>query len=440
MTCFLACSVSSYAQSVNISGGGHDVIRIEPDRNTGLNDIFVLYNMSDVIVEYNSSGDNVTWYRYSSLGGGYAEEVASVNDNMTSRLQNPEGNMGYIIEEGTSRYYIWLVDYAPYRFSIHGLDYASEQDCDRTLLIAQGTGAPIHYYTINGQQKELSREIEISYLTQVWNESSKVYDMVTTTSTLSNIEGTLSIIPPAYCSTYYHVAGDRFLRSWGMEEEYESPVYGVYAVDVHTYAEQTEDNSDEETGSNQIKGGSESDLGGSAPAEINFIAETTEGVIHNEWQLGSDPEFENVEYRLNEKNITYTFEQEGTYYVRFIGSNADGSCESIGDTFTVSIGASELKCPNAFSPDGDGVNDEWKVSYRSIIDFKCYIFDRYGNKIYEFDSPDAGWDGKKNGKVVKPGVYYYVIQAVGADGKKYKKSGDINILRHKTYNNSQQEE
>ena len=33
-------------------------------------------------------------------------------------------------------------------------------------------------------------------------------------------------------------------------------------------------------------------------------------------------------------------------------------------------------------------------------------------------------------KPVRPGVYYYVIQATGADGKKYKKSGDINIIRH----------
>ena len=40
-----------------------------------------------------------------------------------------------------------------------------------------------------------------------------------------------------------------------------------------------------------------------------------------------------------------------------------------------------------------------------------------------------GWDGKYKGKYVKPGVYYYVIEAKGADGKEYKKKGDINILR-----------
>lgn len=40
-----------------------------------------------------------------------------------------------------------------------------------------------------------------------------------------------------------------------------------------------------------------------------------------------------------------------------------------------------------------------------------------------------GWDGKYKGKLVKPGVYYYVIRAKGADGKIYKLSGDINIIR-----------
>ena len=101
----------------------------------------------------------------------------------------------------------------------------------------------------------------------------------------------------------------------------------------------------------------------------------------------------------------------------------------------MSIGASELLCPNAFTPDGDGVNDLWRVSYRSLVEFECWIFDRYGAQLYNFKDPEGGWDGKYGGKLVKPGVYFYVITAVGADGKKYKKSGDINILRRRAGDN-----
>ena len=43
---------------------------------------------------------------------------------------------------------------------------------------------------------------------------------------------------------------------------------------------------------------------------------------------------------------------------------------------------------------------------------------------------------KKGGKYVAPGVYFYVIEAEGSDGKKYKKKGDINILRPKNEDNS----
>ncbi len=46
-------------------------------------------------------------------------------------------------------------------------------------------------------------------------------------------------------------------------------------------------------------------------------------------------------------------------------------------------------------------------------------------------NPSQGWDGRYKGKLVPAGVYYYVIKARGTDGKEYKKSGDINIIKYK---------
>ncbi|WP_305257394.1 T9SS type B sorting domain-containing protein [uncultured Duncaniella sp.] len=97
----------------------------------------------------------------------------------------------------------------------------------------------------------------------------------------------------------------------------------------------------------------------------------------------------------------------------------------------MAVGASSLKCPNAFSPNGDGINDEWKVSYSGIVGFECSIFDRYGHKMISFSDPSQGWDGRHNGKNVPSGAYYYVIKARGADGKDYKLSGDINIVNYR---------
>jgi len=159
-------------------------------------------------------------------------------------------------------------------------------------------------------------------------------------------------------------------------------------------------------------------------------------VIHNEWQIARDQDFEHIDYRFNEQNLDYTFTEEGTYYVRFMGSNADGSCETAGETYTVGIGSSDLRIPNAFTPNEDGVNDVWKVAYRSLLEFSCTIFDRYGNELFHFKDPTQGWDGKYKGKYVKPGVYFYVIEAKGADGTRYKKGGDINLIRSKRYSNT----
>ena len=84
-------------------------------------------------------------------------------------------------------------------------------------------------------------------------------------------------------------------------------------------------------------------------------------------------------------------------------------------------------------------HDVYVINYRPsyIVDtiyrfsFKCWIFNKWGVQMFYFDSPDQGWDGKYRGKYVDPGVYYYVIEAKGANNKKMKLKGHINILRPK---------
>lgn len=63
------------------------------------------------------------------------------------------------------------------------------------------------------------------------------------------------------------------------------------------------------------------------------------------------------------------------------------------------------------------------------IKFEAVIFNRWGQKLYSWTDPAGGWDGKFNGKDVKQGVYYVMVKAVGADGKKYNIKRDVNLLR-----------
>lgn len=433
---------AGYAQSVTISGSQKDILEITPEKNTGLDAVFISYNGDGLSAEFVCPGTYVPkWYRYSNLGGGFAEEInTAVSSSGRSTLEGIQPGYGYIVEYGDNRYYFYLIDYSLHRLTLTSLEAAAEQDCTSTILNLEAKGEPLTYYTINGQQRSLDRGLMLEYNTEEWNESSKTFEKISATHSIANVSERIILTPPVYSNTFFTLKGDKFLQAWNEEQSIESPAFNPVAIDIHVNAEQvkksddtTDDNDSSDVPSNEIKGDG-SDLGGSAPAEINFTAECTEAVVFQEWQMASDAEFENITYRLTGKDLNYTFTQEGTVYVRFAAGNNDGSCEMYSDPFTVSVGATELYCPNAFSPGAsEGVNDEWKVSYKSLIDFQCWIFDRYGTQMCYFDDPSKGWDGKYRGKLVKPGVYYYVIQATGSDGKKIKKSGDINIIRYRMY-------
>ncbi len=95
------------------------------------------------------------------------------------------------------------------------------------------------------------------------------------------------------------------------------------------------------------------------------------------------------------------------------------------------IEKSLLQMPNAFSPNGDGINDIYKPKsgYQNITDFHAYIFNRWGQKLFEWSNPAEGWDGTFRGKPVKEGVYFVVVKAKGGDGKIYDIKRDVNLLR-----------
>ena len=367
----------------------------------------------------------VTWYKYSNLGGGYAEEISNIKQEgktYSINLSN-SSDMGYIIEEGTSRYYCWIIDYSKHKLQLSSLSIAPNQDCDMTELYFKGNASRITYYSITGQSKDLDREVLLSYNTLNYNETSESYDQILVEKTFPYIGSTILTESPL-CNTEFALSGDKFLKQWGEEQSINSTSYNTPKVEAKTFAIQTERGNDNE----QTE---ETALGGSAPCEIEFKAICSDAAIYKEWQMSNNSDFENITMRINEPVTTYTFDEYGTTFVRFVASNASGSCDYISDTYEVFVGESRLECPNAFSPDAsEGVNDEWKVSYKSIISFDCQIFNRWGVKVAEFNDPSLGWDGKYNGKFVPAGVYYYVIIAEGADGKKYKLNGDINIIKY----------
>ena len=105
------------------------------------------------------------------------------------------------------------------------------------------------------------------------------------------------------------------------------------------------------------------------------------------------------------------------------------------EPFRVILAESNIDAPNAFSPNGDGINDYYNVfNVKSIVEFSAAIYNRWGQQLYswgidEIECETCGWDGTYKGKPVKAGVYYVVINARGADGVSYEFRRDVNLLR-----------
>ena len=66
--------------------------------------------------------------------------------------------------------------------------------------------------------------------------------------------------------------------------------------------------------------------------------------------------------------------------------------------------------PNAFSPNGDGINETWVIQYlNSYPNVDVAIFNRYGQSVFHSSGYGKNWDGTYNGKVLPVGTYYYII-------------------------------
>ena len=172
------------------------------------------------------------------------------------------------------------------------------------------------------------------------------------------------------------------------------------------------------------------DFSGQAPLSVSFRAnpQDMEGLDPTyEWHFRMEGEGKDMMVRY-EENTDYTFTKAGKTYVTLYANL--GNEERDSSRICVTISESKLLMPNAFTPNGDTHNDVYKAKeYQSIVEFHAYIFNRWGQKLFEWTNPAEGWDGNYNGSPVKEGVYFVVVKARGADGIVYNIRKDVNLLR-----------
>jgi gliding motility-associated-like protein len=100
------------------------------------------------------------------------------------------------------------------------------------------------------------------------------------------------------------------------------------------------------------------------------------------------------------------------------------------DDMTLTVVPYCIKPMNAFTPNGDGVNDRWLITNGNCLTkAKVQVFNRYGAKVFEDLNYKNTWDGTYNGKVLPDGTYYYVISFQLINSKVETRTGNLTILR-----------
>ena len=90
----------------------------------------------------------------------------------------------------------------------------------------------------------------------------------------------------------------------------------------------------------------------------------------------------------------------------------------------------ELFIPTAFTPNGDGLNDEWLVSAPADYShYECVVKDKSGRILFQTKNIHQGWDGKSNGQYLPLGAYHYICRFRDEMGEQHIQQGQVMIIR-----------
>ncbi len=113
-----------------------------------------------------------------------------------------------------------------------------------------------------------------------------------------------------------------------------------------------------------------------------------------------------------------------TYYVVITDENG---CLAI-DSVTVWVDI-DFNVPNAFTPNDDGLNDEFNIQTEMLISYYIAIYNRWGDLVFTSDDINEGWNGTLNGVLQEIGTYMYVIESVTTMNTPITKTGTLTLLR-----------
>ena len=354
----------------------------------------------------------------------------------------PEHGQGYILKQGDLREVFWVFDYDSLRADITAVD--AILSCTETELQLEGIIPKMQYTNLQGKLCTYPRQCRVSYMDAKWSSESKAW-----VDSLAQQEADFRetiVVGASPVATDFTISDPLAALLELTEDSLRSSVYSPMSLKANPLAIVTTRGKEGDLSNEVERPIDPSELiRRSAPLIVTFRANALNADYY-QWNIyrGSDRILQR-----NEAQHQYTFTEPGNYRA-VVGMSNSHDCQLDSVEFLISVSESMLTVPNVFTPNGDGMNDEFRVVYRSIKEFHCWVYNRWGHKVYEWTDPAKGWNGTIGGKPAAEGAYYYVIRALGTDAesdymlkpvytKKLKKqelpigvyqlSGHINLIR-----------
>ena len=422
----VGCSAVSYALHVECVGNATLL------SNDG--DTLLVFASAPEVKTLNSVGE-VDWYRL-------PDTITPIQTG-TDWLY-PEHGEGYMVKVGAERSVFWVFDYEQLRPAITQVD--AELSCSNTVLSLVGDIPAMTYSRLNGRRMSYERRCRVEYMDAMWNEGSEMWvDSVAECELEFVNELNVGASPVVTDFAIHDLLAEQLDIAL---DTLRTPQYQPIALKAHPITITTTRGKKGET-SNEVNRPYEPDdvLNMSAPLEVLFKSNGLNAAYY-QWRLYKGSE---LMLTRSDAEHRYTFMEKGNYRAVVVVSNSDCELDSV--EFTISVSESMLLIPNVFTPNGDGANDEFRVAYRSLKEFHCWVYNRWGHLVYEWTDPAKGWDGTIGGKPAAEGAYFYVIRALGTDADEnakymlkpiytkkvkkqdealigvYQRSGSINLLR-----------
>jgi gliding motility-associated-like protein len=160
---------------------------------------------------------------------------------------------------------------------------------------------------------------------------------------------------------------------------------------------------------------------------VQFTDESADayGIVYWNWNFGDSQESGAENLPGNPK---HTYSDTGTYCPQLVVMNNKGcldtvtNCLEVNPLFTFYI-------PDAFSPNGDGLNDVFMPKGSYVKNYELFIFDRWGNQLFHSTEMSNGWDGTVKGTVCQEATYVYVIHVTDSGDKIHLYIGNITLLK-----------